>query len=157
VHTAEVMVGNFGAQDRFAYTLLGDGVNLAARLEGANKEYQTQILVSEATASQVGERILCRRIDRIAVSGKTTSTLVFEAMCPMADASERELELARSYEAALDRYFAGDFEPALDLFRAIAARHPDDGPTAVLLGRCLRLVETPPGSLWTPVHELAFK
>src|SRR5262249_7370159 len=85
VHTAEVMVGNFGARERFSYTVLGDGVNLASRLEGANKEYETQILLSEATASRVRERILCRPIDRIAVRGKALSTLVFEAVCPLAE------------------------------------------------------------------------
>jgi adenylate cyclase len=157
VHTAEVMVGNFGARDRFTYTLLGDGVNLASRLEGANKEYQTQILISEATANQVREQILCRRIDRVAVKGKSASTLVFEAICPAARASERDLDLVRSYEEALDRYFAGEFDAAVRLFRALAARFPDDGPTGVLLGRCLRLVEAPPGPPWNPVHELAFK
>jgi adenylate cyclase len=157
VHTEEVMVGNFGARDRFAYTLLGDGVNLASRLEGANKEYRTQILISEATASRVRDQILCRPIDRVAVKGKAISTLVFEAMGLLTEASPRQLDLARAYQAALERYFAGDFAGALALFRALAERHPEDGPTAVLLGRCQRLVEAPPASPWNPVHELAYK
>jgi adenylate cyclase len=157
VHTEEVMVGNFGARDRFAYTLLGDGVNLASRLEGANKEYRTQILISEATAGRVRDRVLCRPIDRVAVKGKAISTLVFEAMGLLAEASPAQLDLARAYQAALERYFGGDFAAALALFRALGARHPEDGPTAVLLGRCQRLVESPPGSPWNPVHELAFK
>src|SRR5262249_20790782 len=132
-------------------------VNLTSRLEGANKEYGTQILLSEATAGRVRDRILCRPIDRIAVKGKSRSTLVFEAMCPLAQASPRDLELARAYEAALDRYFAGDFREALALFRALDERCSDDGPTAVMLGRCRRLVDRPPDSPWNPVHELAFK
>jgi adenylate cyclase len=157
VHTEEVMVGNFGARDRFAYTLLGDGVNLTSRLEGANKEYRTQILISETTAHRVREQVLCRPIDRVAVKGKAVSTLIFEAICPQAEATPAQLDLARAYQAALDRYFAGDLREALALFRALAERHPDDGPTAVLLGRCQRLVESPPPSPWSPVHELAFK
>jgi adenylate cyclase len=157
VHTQEVMVGNFGARDRFAYTLLGDGVNLASRLEGANKEYRTQILISEATASGVRDQILCRPIDRVAVKGKTISTLVFEAICPRGQAAPRDLELARSYEAALDRYFAGDFGPALALFGALAEQRPDDGPTAVMLDRCRSLAKAPPVTPWNPVHELAHK
>jgi adenylate cyclase len=157
VHTEEVMVGNFGARDRFSYTLLGDGVNLASRLEGANKEYRTQILISEATAACVRDEVLCRRIDRVAVKGKAQSTVVFEAMGPLASAPPAQRELARAYEAALERYFAGRFAEALALFRALGERHPGDGPTAVMLARCQRLAAAPPPSPWNPVHELAFK
>jgi adenylate cyclase len=157
LHTQEVMVGNFGARDRFSYTVLGDGVNLASRLEGANKEYRTQILISEATASLVRDQILCRPLDRVAVKGKKKSTLVFEVMCPLAEASPRDRELARAYEAALDRYFAGQLTEALALFSALAEQRPDDGPTAVMVDRCRRFVETPPSPPWNPVHEMAHK
>lgn len=101
LHTQEVMVGNFGARDRFAYTVLGDGVNLASRLEGANKEYQTQILLSEATAGLVSHEILCRPIDRITVKGRREATLIFEAICPLAEATAAERDFAREYGAAL--------------------------------------------------------
>jgi adenylate cyclase len=157
LHTEAVMVGNFGARERFSYTLLGDGVNLASRLEGANKAYRTQILISEATALSVRDRILCRPIDRVAVKGKSKATLVFEAMCSLADASPRELELARAYEGALERYFSGEFGAALGLFQALAERHPEDGPTEIMLGRCRRLFEAPPPSPWHAVHELESK
>jgi adenylate cyclase len=157
VHTQEVMVGNFGARDRFAYTVLGDGVNLASRLEGANKEYQTQILLSEATAGRVRDQILCRPIDRVAVKGRTGATLVFEALCPLAEAVPAQHELARAYESALAQYFAGNFSDAAESFVALQQRYPADAPTTVLLDRCRRFVTTPPAAPWKGVHELSSK
>jgi adenylate cyclase len=157
VHTQEVMVGNFGARDRFAYTVLGDGVNLASRLEGANKEYQTQILLSEATATRVGDEILCRPIDRVAVKGRTGATLIFEAICPRAEASAAQRDLAGGYAAALACYFEAHFAEAAALFAALRDRYPEDVPTQLLLERCRRFIETPPPTPWNTVHELPLK
>jgi adenylate cyclase len=157
LHTCEAMIGNFGARDRFAYTLLGDGINLAARLEGANKEYGTQILLSEATAAEVQSRILCRHVDRVAVKGKSQPTNVFEPICEQAEATLDERALVRDYHAALALYFAGDFAHAAERFAALAERHPQDVPTATMLLRCRRLTEAPPPSPWIAVHELRAK
>jgi adenylate cyclase len=157
LHTSEVMIGNFGARDRFAYTLLGDGVNLAARLEGANKEYDTQILVSEATAERAKGEILCRHIDRIAVKGRSLATNVFEPICPLVDATLEKQALVRDYELALGHYFAGEFAQSTKLFLALGERFPGDGPTAAMLLRCQRLVERPPPSTWRAIHELDAK
>ena len=78
IHTGEVMVGHFGAPSRFSYTALGDGVNLAARLEGLNKQYGTTILVSAAVAAEVGDAFELRPVDRVTVKGKTQAVDVFE-------------------------------------------------------------------------------
>jgi adenylate cyclase len=157
VHTSDVMIGNFGARDRFAYTLLGDGVNLAARLEGANKEYGTQVLISEATAARARGEILCRQIDRVAVKGKSLATNLYEPVCRLAQASPDEQALVGGYEAALSLYFAGEFARAAALFVALGQRFPADGPTATMLRRCQRLAERPPASPWRAVHELVGK
>jgi adenylate cyclase len=156
LHTSEVMIGNFGARDRFAYTLLGDGVNLASRLEGANKEYGTQILMSEETASQVRSDILCRLVDRVTVKGKSRATNLFEPICRIEEATPGQEELVRDYEAALAVYFAGDFAEAAERFSTLSERFPSDGPTAIMLHRCRRLSERPPSS-WRAIHELHVK
>jgi adenylate cyclase len=146
LHTSEVMIGNFGARDRFAYTLLGDGVNLASRLEGANKEYGTQILASADTALAVRDVVLCRHVDRIAVKGKSLATDVFEPRCRLDQATADDWQLVRSYEAALACYLGGELGEAARQFGALAMRFPDDGPTRTMLRRCGQ-----------PVHELSVK
>jgi adenylate cyclase len=157
VHTSEVMIGNFGARDRFAYTLLGDGVNLASRLEGANKEYGTQILVSGETARAVGEVVLCRHVDRVAVKGKSLATDVFEPICRRDEATDDDQQLVQRYEAALACYIAGDLAEATRRFGAVLEHFPDDGPTSTLLHRCQQLNVGPRAHPWQPVHELRVK
>jgi adenylate cyclase len=157
LHTGEVLIGNFGARDRFAYTLLGDGVNLASRLEGANKEYGTQILVSGETAGRIRNQILCRHVDRVAVKGKSRATELYEPICAVREVTPEQAELVRRYEAALARYFAGSFLEAAALFAALAERFPQDGPTVTMLRRCRALLDLPPPSPWQAIHELPFK
>jgi adenylate cyclase len=157
LHTSEVMIGNFGARDRFAYTLLGDGVNLASRLEGANKEYGTQILISDETANRVRSEILARLVDRVAVKGKSRATNLFEPICRLAEATPDDVALVRDYEAALSFYLAGDFAEASERFHALSERFPHDGPTATMLVRCRHLSERPPAAPWRAVHELHVK
>jgi adenylate cyclase len=156
VHTSEVMIGNFGARDRFAYTLLGDGVNLAARLEGANKEYGTKVLISEATAQLLDGAIVCRHIDRVAVKGKSLATNVFEPLGRADELTVAQKTLVRDYETALGHYFAGGFAIAASLFQALLERFPDDCPSATLMRRCQHLMQRPPSS-WRGVYELNAK
>ena len=128
VHTAHVTVGNFGAPDRFAYTALGDGVNLASRMEGVNKEYGTQVLITESTFTRLRRpRIACRRVDRIAVKGRRAATDIYEALGEPESVDRGLLDAARVYEAALEAYFARDFAGAARGFaqgRNDAVRRP---------------------------------
>jgi adenylate cyclase len=157
LHTAEVMVGNFGAPDRFAYTVLGDGVNLASRLESANKKYGTQLLVSEATFLRVEGRIECRRVDKIAVKGKSASTDIYEVLGERACVSPAVLLAARTYETAFDAYLGRDFARAVDLFRRALELRPDDKAAHVLLARSLAFQEAPPPEDWSGVFAFQTK
>ena len=112
LHTGEVLVGHFGAPDRLSYTCLGDGVNLAARLEGLNKQYGTTLLVSDAVREAVGPAFVFRFLDVVAVSGKGQAVRVYELLGPAGEAGPR-VERARAYEAALALYLGREFERAL--------------------------------------------
>lgn len=159
LHTARVMVGHFGSPERLSYTALGDGVNLAARLEGLCKQYGVVTLVSEAivreaSASPSGEGLVFRKLDRVAVKGKSESVTVYELLgeaSETSDASEGKLRVARAYEAALERYFARDFQGALAGLEA-SQESGEDPPSRVLAGRCRAMIERPPGEDWNGVY-----
>jgi adenylate cyclase len=146
IHRDRVMVGHFGAPDRFSFTAIGDGVNLAARLEGLNKRYGTTILVSEAIERDARGQFAFRRVDRVAVKGKSVGVLVYELIGPP-DADPARLAAARTYERALDAYLARDFDRALAALGELAGA-ADDGPSRVLAARCETLRSAPPPPDW---------
>jgi adenylate cyclase len=147
VHTARVMVGHFGAPNRFSYTAVGDGVNLAARLEPLCKQYGLPVLVSEATASVAGGTFAFRLVDRVAVKGKHESVRVYELL-GLAGQCATAVARAHTYEDALEAYFARDFRGALERFKPMVR---EDGPSRVLAERCARMIALPPPEDWDGV------
>jgi adenylate cyclase len=148
IHSAEVMVGHFGAPDRMSYTAMGDGVNLASRLEGLNKQYGTTILVSEAVHAVAKDAFAFRRLDRVAVKGRTEGILVYELLGDARSAAAR-VRLAHGYESALEHYFERRFAEAIALLEGLAA---EDAPSAALLTRCREFHASPPPVDWDRVH-----
>jgi adenylate cyclase len=142
IHCDEVMLGHFGAPDRMSYTAIGDGVNLASRLEALNKQYGTTAIVSQSIVDQVGSAMAVRRLDRVAVKGKSNSVMIYELLSMPVD------DRARTYEAALDAYFARDFAGAI----ALLAAQLDDRPSQLLVERAHKLVATPPPADWNGVY-----
>jgi adenylate cyclase len=142
LHTDDVLVGHFGSLDRFSYTALGDGVNLAARLESLCKQYGVVRSASEAVEEQARGSFAFRKLDRVAVKGKSRAVLVFELLGPAG--MERGPAIA-AYEAALEHYFAGRFAEAL----AGLTPHADaDPPSKVLADRCRAFLVEPPPAGW---------
>jgi adenylate cyclase len=137
-------VGHFGAPNRLSYTALGDGVNLASRLEGLNKQYGTRFLVSAAIVASTGDRFAFRRIDRVAVKGKAQAVDVFELL---GEAGGTASPVARAYERAFTAYLARDFAGALTLLE----RQPDDPPSVLLAARCRHFLTDPPPPTWNGV------
>jgi adenylate cyclase len=146
IHRAEVNVGHFGSPDRMSFTVMGDGVNLASRLEGLNKQYGTRILVSADVEREAREAFWLRRLDRVAVKGKQQGVEVYELLGRRRDLSEIPAVIAR-YELALDAYFARRFDAALALLDAA-----DDRPSEVLAARCRALRAAPPPDDWNGVY-----
>ncbi|AFE08466.1 adenylate/guanylate cyclase domain-containing protein [Corallococcus coralloides DSM 2259] len=144
VNSAVNFVGNFGSDQLFSYTAIGDGMNLAARLEGANKAYGSVIMIGPRTYELAKEHIEVRELDRVRVAGKTEAVTVYEllALKGQLDASTRHT-VAR-YHTALGLYREARFAEAAAVLEAEAARSPEDGPTAKLLERCREYLETPP-------------
>ncbi len=145
LHTDRVLVGNFGAPERLSYTAMGDGVNLAARLEGLNKLYGTTILVSEDVRTSVGEAFVFRHVDRVAVQGRIRAVSVYELIgeTGQVDAEARRDGIA-TYEAALAATLNRQFERALELLDSL----PADPAAAVLAERCRIWIARPPPSEW---------
>jgi adenylate cyclase len=149
LNSATVMVGHFGAPDRLGYTALGDGVNLASRLEGLCKGYGVTTLASEAVVARARGEVAFRMVDRVAVKGKRAATVVYELLGARGDVGGALLSRAAAYEEALAAYFSRDFSGALARFEALA---PDDPPSAVLAARCAAMVAHPPPDDWGGVH-----
>jgi adenylate cyclase len=139
LNSGPVVVGNMGSRQRFNYTFLGDAGNLAARLEGINKQFGTSILISESTRRQLDDTLTVREIARVQVVGRKEAVRVFEPLSPADAATQRDL--LDSFGHALTAYYAGRIEEALALFSTTEARDP---VSAAYVRRCRALVAQPP-------------
>jgi adenylate cyclase len=163
INTGPASVGNMGSSRRFAYTALGDAVNLAARLEPLNNEYGTSICISQATLDALTERdlFLVRHLDLVVVKGKRQAVPVFELIGSNTDSAlvARVAPVVDLYNRAMVLYHAQDFDSAADLF-AEAARARGDGPDApslLYIDRCRELALDPPGEVWDRVYVMKHK
>ena len=154
IATGEALVGSIGSDVLMSYTVMGETVNLASRLEGANKIYGGRILTTEATVTAAGDALEVREIDRVALVGQSRAQPVYEIMGRSGALTPNQIELRARYAAGLAAYRNRRWEEAREAFTAALAAMPDDGPTLAMLKRVDTLAGAPPAENWDGAWHL---
>jgi len=156
INTGEALVGNIGFDKRISYTAIGDNVNLAARLEGVNKLYNTGILINESTNDLVKDQMLTRFIDTVIVKGKTCGTRIFELISCRSEASDKLTERTERYNAGMEKYIDHRWNEALTIFNSLKNAEADP-PLQLIIERCQNFASNPPGKDFVGVVSLRTK
>jgi class 3 adenylate cyclase len=154
INSGEMIVGNMGTEKKMNYTIIGNVVNLAARLEGVNKQYGTWILASENTVRQTEGKFLTRRLDWIRVVGVNEPVRIYEVMETQANVTDALREQVKLFHNAQEIFEQRDWAEAEKAFNSVLELSPGDGPSLLYLDRCRHYLQNPPAHDWDGVFDM---
>jgi adenylate cyclase len=157
LNTGTMVVGNMGSRDRMDYTMMGNSVNLAARLEGAAKQYRIYSMISQFTRDAAGDVVETRELDSVQVVGIEEPVRVYEILGKKGAVSPGKMGVAQVFQEGLALYRQRQWIQAVERFEKALALDPKDGPSKVFIARCEEFSENPPGAGWDGVYRMTSK